>query len=181
MEKFNINEIVERLSPEEAAQLPKVLFPDVKFPKLAFSRILKGEAHLDTCQVAKLAELLGVPVSDLFRSSGSWRGGSEDGCITLSRGRYRAKLNYGGVYLTLYKDGEVIRQVLSNVPGMTVQEFTEYLNQLINEHEHGNTENHSGAASGCCGSVGEGAELLCGPGGFCENGGGTSCPDNENR
>lgn len=179
MEKFNINEIVGRLSPEEAAQLPKVLFPDVKFPKLAFNRILKGEAHLDTCQVAKLAEFLGMPVADLFRA-GSWRGGSEDGYLTLSRGRYRAKLNYGGVYLTLYKDDEVIGQVLSNVPGMTVQEFTEYLNKLINEYEHGNIENHTGVAGGCRGSVGEDASLSRSSVSLCEGRGEAGRPGNEN-
>lgn len=136
MEQFNINSIIEhyKLNTEDLA---KVLFPTVKYPKLAFDRILKGEANLDITQVEKLANYIGVLVTDLF-SVNTWKGLIEDGCITLLKGDYKAKLNYNGVYLSIYKDNILISQKISNVPDMTVREFVNFLDKQIKNYQNGN-------------------------------------------
>lgn len=136
MEQFNINRVIEhyKLNTEDLA---KVLFPTVKYPKQAFDRILKGESNLDITQVEKLANYIGVLVTDLF-SANTWKSFTEDKCLTLSKGQYKAKLNYNGVYLSIYKDNVLIEQKISNVPGMTVQEFISYLDNLIEDYENGN-------------------------------------------
>ena len=135
MEQFNINSVIEhyKLNTDDLA---KVLFPTVKYPKQALDRILKGEANLDIAQVEKLANYIGVLVTDLF-SANTWRGFSEDECLTLQKGQYKAKLNYNGVYLSIYKDNILIEQKISNVPNMTVQEFINYLDNLIKNYEDG--------------------------------------------
>lgn len=135
MEQFNINNVIEhyKLNTDDLA---KVLFPTVKYPKQALDRILKGEANLDIVQVEKLANYIGVLVTDLF-SANTWKGFSEDGCLTLLKGQYKAKLNYNGVYLSIYKDNVLIEQKISNVPNMTVQEFIDYLDNLIKNYEDG--------------------------------------------
>ena len=135
MEQFNINNVIEhyKLNTEDLA---RVLFPTVKYPKQALDRILKGEANLDIVQVEKLANYIGVLVTDLF-STNTWKGFSEDECLTLQKGQYKAKLNYNGVYLSIYKDNVLIEQKISNVPNMTVQEFINYLDNLIKNYEDG--------------------------------------------
>lgn len=135
MEQFNINNVIEhyKLNTEDLA---KVLFPTVKYPKQALDRILKGEANLDIVQVEKLANYIGVLVTDLF-SANTWKGFSEDKYLTLQKGQYKAKLNYNGVYLSIYKDNVLIEQKISNVPNMTVQEFIDYLDNLIKNYEDG--------------------------------------------
>ncbi len=135
MEHFNINNVIERykLNTEDLA---RVLFPTVKYPKQAFDRILKGEANLDIIQVERLASYIGVLVTDLF-SANTWKGFSEDKCLTLQKGQYKAKLNYNGVYLSIYKDNVLIEQKISNVPNMTVQEFIDYLDNIIKNYEDG--------------------------------------------
>lgn len=135
MEQFNINNVIEhyKLNTEDLA---KVLFPAVKYPKQAFDRILKGEANLDITQVERLANYIGVLVTDLF-SANTWEGFAEDGCLTLLKGQYKAKLNYNGVYLSIYKDNVLIEQKISNVPDMTVQEFTNFLDNIIKNYENG--------------------------------------------
>ena len=135
MEHFNINNVIEhyKLNTENLA---RVLFPTVKYPKQAFDRILKGEANLDIIQVERLANYIGVLVTDLF-SANTWKGFSEDKCLTLQKGQYKAKLNYNGVYLSIYKDNVLIEQKISNVPNMTVQEFIDYLDSLIKNYEDG--------------------------------------------
>lgn len=135
MERFNINNVIEhyKLNTEDLA---KVLFPTVKYPKQAFDRVLKGETSLDITQVERLASYIGVLVTDLF-SANTWKGSAEDGCLTLLKGEYKAKLNYNGVYLSIYKNNVLIEQKISNVPDMTIQEFINFLDSLIKNYENG--------------------------------------------
>lgn len=135
MEHFNINNVIEhyKLNTEDLA---KALFPTVKYPKQAFDRILKGEANLDIIQIERLADHIGVLVTDLF-SIDTWKGFSEDGYLTLRKGQYKVKLNYNGVYLSIYKDNVLIEQTIGNVPNMTVQEFINFLDNLIKNYENG--------------------------------------------
>lgn len=135
MERFNINNVIEQygLNTEELA---KVLFPSVKFPKLALDRVLKGEGSLDVIQLEKLADYIGVLVSDLF-SIDTWKSSTEDRCLVLQKGNYKVKLNYKGVYISVYKDNELILQSVSNTLSMTIQEFVDFLDTVIKEHENG--------------------------------------------
>lgn len=113
-----------------------MLFPTVKYPKQAFDRVLKGETELDIKQIEALASHIGVLVTDLF-SIDTWKSFSEDGYLTLQKGQYKVKLNYNGVYLSIYKDNVLIEQTISNVPNMTVQEFINFLDNLIKNYENG--------------------------------------------
>lgn len=138
MKQFNINRIIERhgLDTEETA---KILFPHVKYPKQAFDRVLKGEADLDASQIEMLATHAGVLVNDLFTLE-EWKGSQEDGCMTLQKGEYKAKLNYKGVFVTIYKKDKVIKQIVTNTHEMKISEFIEFLNNNINIYENGSNE-----------------------------------------
>lgn len=136
-QQFNINNVIEyyKLNTEDLA---KVLFPNVRYTKLAFGRVLKGEANLNVIQLERLANHIGVLVADLF-SANTWKSSSEDGCLTMLKGEYKVKLNYKGVYLSIYnKNNEPIYQKLSDVPDMTVNEFINYLDNFIKNYENGN-------------------------------------------
>lgn len=135
MEQFNINSVIEhyKLNTEDLA---KVLFPTVKYPKQAFDRVLKGETDLDIKQIETLASHIGVLVTDLF-SANTWKGSSEDGCLTMLKGEYKVKLNYKGVYVSIYKNNNLIEQKISNVPDMTMHEFINYLDNFIKTYENG--------------------------------------------
>ena len=135
MEQFNINSVIEhyKLNTEDLA---KVLFPTVKYPKQAFDRVLKGETDLDIKQIETLASHIGVLVTDLF-SAGTWKGSSEDGCLTMLKGDYKVKLNYKGVFISIYKNNNLIEQKISNVPDMIMHEFINYLDNFIKNYENG--------------------------------------------
>ena len=135
MEQFNINSVIEhyKLNTEDLA---KVLFPTVKYPKQAFDRVLKGETDLDIKQIETLASHIGVLVTDLF-SAGTWKGSSEDGCLTMLKGDYKVKLNYKGVFVSIYKNNNLIEQKISNVPDMIMHEFINYLDNFIKSYENG--------------------------------------------
>ena len=133
MEKFDIQEVIKHYNPD-IEELSRVLFPHIKYPKQAFDRIIRGEANLDTVQVEALANYLGVLPSDLFTTDG-WKGGwdKSNNCLTFTKDNYRVNINYGGTFITAYKDGKVINQELkASVDKMTVTEFIQYINKLIN-------------------------------------------------
>lgn len=134
-QKFNIGNVIAyyKLNTDELA---KVLFPTVKYPKQAFDRILKGEANLDTTQLERLANHIGVLVSDLFCAN-TWKGESESGILTMLKGEYKVKLNYNGVFVSIYKDNTLIYQRISNIPEMTINEFIKYLDDVIKNYEDG--------------------------------------------
>lgn len=129
-QKFNINRIIEHynLDTEEVA---KVLFPHVKYQKLALDRILKGEAFLDTDQLETLAKFAGVFVHDLFFIADEWKGSSEDGHIVFLKGEYKVKLNYNGAALSIYKGTQLIHNELV-LGTMSVAEFIDHINKVIN-------------------------------------------------
>ena len=130
---FDINKIIEHYLPD-IEELGKILFPNVKYPKQAFDRVLKGEANLDTKQVEVLASYLGVLASDLFMLD-EWKGGWDNGrkCLTFIKGLYRVDLNYNGSFITVYRDGKVIHQEIKcNADSMSLSDFIQYINNLIN-------------------------------------------------
>lgn len=128
MEKFNINKIIEHYKLD-TDELAKVLFPYIKYPKQAFDRILRGEANLDTAQVENLASYIGVMVYDLYTLD-EWRGTREDSCLTFIKGEYKVKINYDGAFMTILKNGEVVRQQIASHGGMTISSFITYINNL---------------------------------------------------
>ena len=134
MEKFDINKIIAHYGiSENIPELAKLFFPHVKYPKQAFDRVLKGEATLDVDQVQKLAEYLGVLAHELFNID-SWKGTSESGCLTFTKGEFKVKLNYNNVFLSLYKNNELIDTKISSIPAMSLNDFIQYIDELIKQY-----------------------------------------------
>lgn len=129
-QKFNINSVIERYSLNHD-DVAKALFPHARYQKLALGRVLKGEATLDVNQLESLANLAGVFVHDLFFIADDWKGTSEDNCLIFLKGDYKVKLNYNGVFMTVYKGPEIIHQELT-LKSMSIQEFIDYINKVIN-------------------------------------------------
>ena len=126
---FDIKKVIEhyKLDTNEVAE---ALFPHVRYKALALNRVLKGEAYLDTKQIEVLAKLTGVLVQDLF-TFGEWKGGCEDGCIIMTRGEYKVKLNYNGVYMTLTKGPHIVAQELISPVIISIDDFISHIDSLI--------------------------------------------------
>lgn len=126
---FDIKKVIEhyKLDTNEVAE---ALFPHVRYKTLALNRVLKGEAYLDTKQIEVLAKLTGVLIQDLF-TFGEWKGGHEDGCIIMTRGEYKVKLNYNGVYMTLTKGPHIVAQELTSSKNISIDDFISHIDSLI--------------------------------------------------
>lgn len=132
MTQFNINDIIRDYSLD-TDELANVLFSDVKYPKLALNRIIKGEASLSVEQLEKLASHIGVLPSMLFMLD-TWKDATENGHLGFKKGVFRIMLNYNNAFLTIYKNDKVVAELVTNVQDMSVGRFTEYLDNLITNY-----------------------------------------------
>lgn len=128
METFDIKKVIKKYSLKEE-DVADVLFPNVRYKKMALDRVLKGETCLDTKQLQALANLAGVFIFDLFQYN-DWTGQSEDGHLVFKNGEYIVKLQYKGVKLSVYKGTKLVYDEL-NLSNMNVEDFFQYLNKLI--------------------------------------------------
>ena len=137
MERFNINSIIAAYSLDIGA-LAEVLFPDTKHPKAALRRIITGKSYLTSVQLERLASYIGIEVSELFACD-SWKSTSQDGCLVLYKNEFRVKLNYNGTFLTVYKNNDIIEQIILNTQTMSLDELIQYIDNLIKNHtDNGN-------------------------------------------
>ena len=131
-QKFDINKVIERYKLD-VNEVAEVLFPNIRYKQSALKRVLNNEASLDTTQIEKLANLAGIVVSDLFTFE-DWKGSSEDGCIIFIKGDFKAKLNYNGVYLTLFKGTDIIAKEVTAANSLSINSFINHINNLINNY-----------------------------------------------
>lgn len=136
MEKFDIRKVISfyRLDIENLA---KVLFPYIKYPKQALDRVLKGESDLSIKQIEKLADYIGILITDLYAID-TWKGLSENGYLVMVKGDYKVKLNYNGTFLSIYKNSGLISQEVFNSCSITMHEFIIYVDNIIKSYENGN-------------------------------------------
>lgn len=111
----------------------RVLYPNVHYPQLAIKRIKQGKADLTLSQVYRLADFLGVFVTDLFEVD-TWKGsGLDKDAIKLEKGEYTALIRPNGL-ISLRKGAETIYNgVLSGLT--SIDELLSTLNKII---ENGN-------------------------------------------
>lgn len=133
LQQFNIEDIIKHHSLD-IDELAKMLFPYVKYPRQAFDRVLKHETDLDVNQLHILANFIGVFVSDLF-SVNSWKGGSENGLMTLVNGDYKAVVSETRAFVTLYKNDEVLGTYITNIDVVTISQFINIINKMIENYE----------------------------------------------
>lgn len=132
MEKFDVNKIIEQYNID-AQDLAKWLFPNVKYPKLAFDRVLKGETNLDIEQVAILAKYIGVTVADLFANE-SWRSSFRDNLMVLTKGDYSVEFDPKCIFIRVYKNGEFVDNILVNLQQTSFEEFINYIDNIIKRY-----------------------------------------------
>lgn len=84
MTALDLKQIMLTYSLEER-EIASVLFPDNKFPEIAFRRALEGTTKITVDQVASLSNYLGVPVYELFTDNG-WCSLPDKTYLTLRKG-----------------------------------------------------------------------------------------------
>lgn len=129
MQKLDLGRIME-IAKLKTATVGAQLFPTNQDPKAAVRRVIKGDAFLNSEQIAKLSEMLGVPIGLLF-SDAAWSmtkpSDSKKRVIQFRSYEYFAELDLDTMTTTVSRNGLLFFEKITHPKGV---EITEYLNDL---------------------------------------------------
>ena len=140
--KFSFKTLVESLGSNiDLDALAEVLFPDNKYPKAAFIRVLKNEAPLNVAQLELLADYLNTTPQELFNYE-NWSSKLEDEVLIFTKGSYTVKLNNPGApgLALIYKDNKPVDKLICSGTCL-FSEFITNINNIIKQLENGNNQN----------------------------------------
>lgn len=137
MQKIDLKRIA-KTANLKSSYLGVHLFPNNKDQAHAVRRVIRGEMLLNSEQVAKLAELLNVPIGLLFEDA-SWHVSAPAGRRNIINFRtydYFAELNTLTMETTLSKNGLVFfEKIITHNRGIGLNEYLAHLTDLIIKHK----------------------------------------------
>lgn len=137
MNKFNLSTIIDQHSLD-SKKVAAELFPENKYPMIALSRVINGEALLNTEQVSKLSFLTGIPINDLFEQ-GNWKNlprKASDNTMAFENEDYRAELDRDTWITKLFHKNSIFHEaVIVDANTLPLSEYFNELDKLILNHK----------------------------------------------
>jgi hypothetical protein len=129
---------IRKLTGLKASELAAQLFPDHKNAYNALNYVESGKGFLDSNQIAKLSEIIDVPIGLLFDDA-AWEmgrpAGAPRGTLQFKAYDYIAELNTQTMVTVVYRNGVV---VIDEVQHNGLVEISDYLSSitdlLISKH-----------------------------------------------
>ena len=132
MQTLDLKRIAETANLK-ASYLGAHLFPGNKDQAHAVRRVMRGEMLLNSEQIAKLSELLNVPIGLLFYDTKQWAADSDRvNIINFRAHNYHAQLNLATMETTLSRNGLVFfEKILTHDRGIGLTDYLSQLTDLI--------------------------------------------------
>lgn len=108
------------------------LYPNNAFPRLALNRVIAGSAYLNSLQIAKLSEITGIAIEDLFSNNG-WKIKSKNNVMTFEYVDFLAELDMSQPVWTtkLFKKGELKSETVLHSSQIVLSSYLDQLNEII--------------------------------------------------
>lgn len=140
MNKFNLADVIEKYNLD-TKKIAVELFPENKYQMIALSRVINGEALLDTDQISKLSFLIGVPINELFQG-GNWVNRpikASDNIMIFENGEYRAELDRDTWITKIYHLNSIFHEsVIVDGDSLPLAQYLSELDKLIlNNNKNG--------------------------------------------
>jgi hypothetical protein len=132
MQKVDLGRIMET-AKLKTSKVGEALFPDNREPSQAVRRVMRGDALLNSEQLAKLAELIGVPVGMLFDTA-SWKMSVPAGGRNIIQFRsydYFAELDTKTMTTTVSFNGLVFFEKITHPHGVGIEQYLSDLTDLV--------------------------------------------------
>lgn len=132
MQKLDLKRIM-KTANLKSSYLGAHLFPDNKKPNEAITRVCRGDGFLNSEQIAKLSELLNVPIGLLFDGA-EWEMTVDKSAQNVIRFRaydYYAELNTKTMTTRVSLNGKVFFESITHSEGTTISEYLSSLTDLI--------------------------------------------------
>jgi len=118
--------------------LSVILFPELKHPDRSLAAVIAGRLSLNTEQIVKLSEIVGVPVGMLFDDvewSLSVPSGQAKRVIQMRAYNYFAELDLVTMTTSISKDGLTFIETVQHPPSVELSVYLSSLTELIIKHQ----------------------------------------------
>lgn len=133
MKQIDLKEIIKLHGLKEKV-LAGQLFPNNNYPHLALKRVITGGGFLDSAQVAKLAEVTGEDISDLYTQKG-WKTKPEKGLLRITKPGYTVTYNSKTLRVIIYFERLDQAKEYIIEPDLEVSKLINLINTNIKEYE----------------------------------------------
>ena len=117
----------------EREEIAALLFPNKKQAERALQRVEQGKQLLDSNQLKKLADFLGLSVDDIYTSS--WKQKHTGRVWSFTKGDYTATLNRDNwITKVSYKGEQFFEQVLTR-SNVTVSAYLDFIDDIVANHK----------------------------------------------
>lgn len=131
MQTVNLKRIMD-LANLKSSYLGAHLFPENKSPRHAIHRVLKGDMLLNSWQIAKLSELINVPVGLLFEDA-DWQMAVpvNTRLVQFRTYDYFAELDLDTMTTTISRNGVLFFEKTSHEKSVEISEYLSSLTDLV--------------------------------------------------
>ncbi len=132
MQTIDLGHIM-KVANVETSFIASHLFPEHNHGNRAVTRIIKGEGFLNSWQIAKLSEVLNVPIGLLFEDV-EWSMSApagQKGILYFRIYDYFAELNTADMTTRISKDNMLFFEKMSHPEGIMLTEYLADLTDLI--------------------------------------------------
>lgn len=134
MNTIDVKSLIEK-SGLDPIQIAKELYPTNKFPTYALQRVIAGEALLNSEQIAKLAQILGVEINDVYDVS-KWKVTANKDLIFLKHGDYRVELDLGAKTSKIFSGATLKFETVLHSSAIALSEYIAEINKIISKFEN---------------------------------------------
>ena len=128
--KIKVAAIIEQYGLNKVA-LASELFPGNKYASIALTRVINGEAYLNSEQLSLLASKLGVSVDSLYTGKNWEAGSSSAGVLKFENDDYTAELDTTSWMTKIFKKGTLIHESLLHSGALPLSEYLAKLDNII--------------------------------------------------
>lgn len=114
--------------------LSKQLFPSVKYPRHALTRVMRGEGQLDAEQISKLSAITNIPIEELFTVEGWKTKGSKEGIFEFTLGEYSAIVDLPNSKTVIMHSGSSFHEEIIHDKSISLSKYLKHLTQVINKN-----------------------------------------------
>ena len=126
---MNLQKIIDERGLDKK-EVAKLLFPDIKYPILAFNRVLADVAVLDSTQVSKLALFADLTIDEIY-SGRAWKATSKKGRHKFISGDFIAELDLETGITKVFHKGSLFHESVLHSTLIPLSSYIEELNNLI--------------------------------------------------
>lgn len=130
MKTINLKNIIAEIDMPDV-EIAKRLFPGNRYPKMALTRLMRGESELSASQLLTLSHMTGKDMNELFNLGQSWKTAKNGRLFKFSHQDFTAELDPETWVTKIFHAGTLFHETVISSGATPLSEFFKTLNRII--------------------------------------------------